>query len=41
MLIFLNDKIFLNAEYEFAYMSNSYYVDGLLHSVMLGVGIKF
>jgi hypothetical protein len=41
LMVFLNEMIFLNAEYEFAYMSNSYYADGLLNSVMLGIGVKF
>jgi hypothetical protein len=41
LMVFVHEKIFLNAEYEFAYMSNSYYTDGLLNSVMLGIGIKF
>lgn len=36
----INDKIALNLEYEWAYSSNSYYRDGLLNSVMLGVSIK-
>lgn len=36
----INDKISLNLEYEWAYSSNSYYRDGFLNSVMLGVGIK-
>ena len=33
--------IFINAEYEWAYMSNSYYRDGVMNSAMLGVGIYF
>jgi len=36
----LTKKLLLSAEYEFAYASNSYYRDGLLHSVMLGLGVK-
>ena len=36
----INDKVFLNLEYEWAYSSNSYYRDGFLNSVMLGVGMK-
>lgn len=35
------EKIFLNLEYEWAYSSNSYYRDGFLNSVMLGLGMKF
>ncbi len=36
-----NEKIFLTAEYELLWMSNSFYVDGLLNTVSLGLGIKF
>jgi opacity protein-like surface antigen len=35
------EKMFINLEYEWAYLSNSYYKDGFLNSVMLGVGVKF
>lgn len=37
----ISDLIFINAEYEFAWMSNSTYQDGLLNSVMGGIGFKF
>jgi hypothetical protein len=40
-MLFLSDKVFLNAEYEFAYLSSSYYKDGFLNSAMLGLGFKF
>ena len=40
-LLFVNDKIFINLEYEWAYLSNSYYRDGFMNSVMLGLGFKF
>ena len=36
-----NDKIFINLEYEWAYLSNANYRDGFINSVMGGVGIKF
>lgn len=39
--IFLKENIFLNAEYELAWLSNSSYKDGLINSAMLGLGIKF
>jgi hypothetical protein len=39
--IFLSEKVFLNAEYELAWLSNTYYKDGLMNSAMLGLGIKF
>jgi hypothetical protein len=38
---FINEKIFLSAEYELLWMSNSFYVDGWLNTTSLGVGIKF
>lgn len=38
---FINEKVFLNAEYELAWLSNSYFKDGLINSAMLGIGIKF
>lgn len=36
-----NEKIFLGAEYELLWMSNSFYNDGLLNTASLGIGIKF
>jgi hypothetical protein len=36
-----NDKIFINAEYEWTYMSNSFYRDGFMNSIMGGIGIMF
>jgi hypothetical protein len=36
----LSDKVLLNLEYNWAYSSNSYYRDGFINSVMLGVGMK-
>jgi hypothetical protein len=36
-----SDKIFINLEYEWAYMGSSYYRDGFMNSVMLGLGIIF
>jgi hypothetical protein len=35
------NKFFINAEYEWAYASNSNYRSGFMNSAMLGVGIKF
>jgi hypothetical protein len=37
----INEKVFLQAEYEWAYMSNSYYVDGFVNSISAGLGFKF
>jgi hypothetical protein len=39
--ISLSEKFFINAEYELAWLSNSYYKDGLMNSAMLGLGFKF
>lgn len=36
-----NDKIFINLEYEWAYMGSSYYRDGFINSIMFGLGIIF
>lgn len=36
-----NEKMFINLEYEWAYMSNSFYKDGFMNSAMLGIGFKF
>jgi hypothetical protein len=37
----INEKVFLSAEYELLWMSNSFYVDGLLNTASLGIGFKF
>jgi len=37
----INEKIFLSAEYELLYMSNSFYKDGLLNTASLGIGMRF
>ena len=37
----LGEKMFLNAEYEIAWVSNSYYDSGWLNNAMFGLGIKF
>jgi hypothetical protein len=36
----LQKRFVVEAEYELAYNSNSYYRDGLLNSAMLGLGVK-
>lgn len=41
LMFFVTDMVFLNAEYEIAYMTNSYYRNGMMQSVLLGVGLKF
>jgi hypothetical protein len=40
-MLFISEQVFLNAEYEFAYLSSSYYKDGFLNSAMLGFGFRF
>lgn len=37
----LSEKVFLSAEYELLWMSNSFYRDGLLNTASLGIGFKF
>jgi hypothetical protein len=37
----LSEMVFLNAEYELAWLSNTAYKDGLIQSAMLGIGVKF
>jgi hypothetical protein len=40
-LLTLQENLFLNLEYEWAYQSNSYYGNGILQSAQLGLGYKF
>ena len=40
-IINLNEKVFLNAEYEWAYLSNSWYRDGFVNTAMAGIGFRF
>ena len=40
-MFFVSDMIFIDVEYEFAWMSNSYYKDGLINSAMAGIGFRF
>jgi len=37
----LGEKLFLSAEYEWAYMSNTFYRDGFINSAMAGIGFRF
>ncbi len=41
LMVGLGEKLFINAEYEIAWVSNSWYEDGWLNSAMIGLGIKF
>ena len=37
----LGEKMFLNAEYEIAWVSNSFYDNGWLNNALFGIGFKF
>ena len=39
-MVVIKQKFFVNAEYEWAYMSNTYFQDGAVQSVMVGIGMK-
>jgi hypothetical protein len=41
IMLMLGQKAFINAEYEWAYVSNTYYQDEELASAMVGLGFKF
>jgi len=38
---FVSDQVFLNFEWEIAYVTNSYYRNGMMNSFMGGIGVKF
>jgi hypothetical protein len=40
-MFFLKENIFLNAEYEIAWASNSWYKDGWMNTAMAGIGYRF
>ncbi|MEQ1586030.1 MAG: outer membrane beta-barrel protein [Cyclobacteriaceae bacterium] len=40
-LLFLKENIFLNLEYEWAYLTNYYSGNGFLNTAQLGIGFKF
>jgi hypothetical protein len=40
-MLFLKENFFINAEYEIAWASNSYYKDGWINSAMGGIGFRF
>jgi hypothetical protein len=37
----INEKVFINLEYEWAYLANSVYRDGFVNTIMAGVGFRF
>ena len=40
-MIFIKENIFLNAEYEWAYLSNSLYTNAMINTANFGIGFKF
>ena len=40
-MVFFKENIFINAEYEIAWASNSLYKDGWMNTAMGGIGFKF
>jgi hypothetical protein len=40
LMLMLSEDMFVNAEYEWAYLSNSYYKDGFMNSIMGGIGFR-
>jgi len=41
LMLFVKENIFLNAEYELAWASNTWYNDGWISTLGLGIGFKF
>jgi hypothetical protein len=41
VMFFINEKIFINGEYEIAWASNSFYRDGWISTAGGGIGFKF
>ena len=41
LMFFVTEMVFINTEYEIAYVTNNYYRNGLMQSAMLGIGVKF
>lgn len=41
IMINVHEMIFLNVEYEIAYMQNNYYRNGMMQTVMGGIGVRF
>ncbi len=40
-MVYVGKTVFLNLDYELAWMSHTYYANGYLHSVQLGIGMDF
>ncbi len=41
LIINLSEKLFINGEYEWAWLSNFYYDNGFMNSAMGGIGFRF
>lgn len=41
LMVFVSEKVFLSGEYEFAYVTNNYYRNGVMQSATIGIGIRF
>lgn len=41
IMLLVSETVFISAEYEWAYLTNSYYRDGFMNSAMAGVGFRF
>ncbi len=41
VMVFINENIFINIEYEIAWASNGWYKDGWMNTAMAGIGYKF
>ncbi len=39
-MVSLNKRLFLNLEYEWAYMSNTFYANGIMNSLQVGIGFN-
>jgi opacity protein-like surface antigen len=40
-MYYIQPNVFLNLEYEWAYLSNSLYNDGFMNTAQLGIGYRF
>jgi hypothetical protein len=41
LMYFVNEKVFLNLEYEMLWVSNKFYSDGWINTLSGGIGLKF
>lgn len=38
-MAYVSERVYINLEYEWAYMTNNYYLNGILNSFQVGIGI--